>query len=135
MAELLKALSQALVETVAAAEAGVVRVDARRRRGASGIVWSADGVIVTASHVVERDHDIQIGLVGGKSASATLLGRDNSTDLAVLRSDVRGLAAPDWAEPEPLAAGGLVLALGRPADQSLATLATIPAPDEPCTTP
>ena len=47
MAEVLKALSAALVETVAAAEAGIVRVDARRRLGASGIVWSADGVIVT----------------------------------------------------------------------------------------
>jgi len=135
MAELLKALSQALVQTVAAAEAGVVRVDARRRLGASGIVWSADGVIVTASHVVERENDIQIGLAGGKTASAALVGRDPGTDLAVLRADTRGLAAPAWAEPEALAAGGLVLALGRPDTKVLATLGIISAVDEPWTTP
>ena len=135
MAELLKALSQALVETVAAAEAGVVRVDARRRLGASGIVWSEDGVIVTASHVVERDDDIQIGLAGGKVATATLLGRDPGTDLAVLRADARGLAAPAWTEPDALAAGGLVLALGRPDTKVLATLGIISAVDEGWTTP
>jgi len=135
MPELLKALSAALVETVAAAEAGVVQVDARRRLGASGIIWSADGVIVTASHVVEREHDIRIGLAGGQTSNATLLGRDNGTDLAVLRADARGLKAPAWAEPEALAAGGLVLSLGRPADKLLATLGIISALDEGWTTP
>jgi S1-C subfamily serine protease len=135
MAEILKAVSQALVEIVAAADAGVVRVDARRRLGASGIVWSADGVIVTANHVVERDHDIQIGLSGGKSAAASLLGRDNGADLAVLRTDARGLAASAWAEPDALAAGGLVLALGRPGNKLLATLGIISALDEGWTTP
>ena len=135
MAEVLKALSAALVETVAAAETGVVRVDARRRLGASGIVWSEDGVIVTASHVVERDRDIQIGLAGGQTVSAALLGRDTAADLAVLRASARGLTALPWAEPEALAVGGLVLALGRPADNLLATLGIISALDEPWTTP
>src|SRR6266849_4825935 len=108
MADVLKAVSEALVETVAAAEAGVVRVDARRRLGASGIVWSDDGVIVTASHAVERDRDIQIGLAGGQTAAATLLGRDGGLDLAVLRAQAGGLKAPRWAEPDNLAVGGLV---------------------------
>ena len=135
MPEVLKALSAALVETVAAAEAGVVRVDARRRLGASGIVWSEDGVIVTASHVFERDRDIQIGLPGGQTVSAALLGRDNATDLAVLRANARGLKAIQWTEPDALAVGGLVLALGRPGDKLLATLGIISALDEPWTTP
>ena len=135
MAEVLKAVSDALVETVAAAEAGVVRVDARRRLGASGIVWSEDGVIVTASHAVERERDIQIGLAGGKTATAALLGRDSGADLAVLRADARGLKAPQWAEPDALAVGGLVLALGRPGDKLLATLGIISALDEGWTTP
>ena len=135
MAEVLKAVSEALVETVAAAQAGVVRVDARRRLGASGIVWSADGVIVTASHVVERDHDLRVGLPNGQTASASLVGRDNAADLAVLRAEARGLAAPEWAEPESIAAGGLVLALGRPGDKILATLGIVSAFDEAWTTP
>jgi S1-C subfamily serine protease len=135
MSEVLKAVSEALVATVAASESGVVRVDARRRLGASGIVWSVDGVIVTASHVVERDRDIQIGLAGGKTATASLLGRDGGADLAVLRADARGLTAPQWAEPDNLAVGGLVLALGRPGDKLLATLGIISARDEGWTTP
>ncbi len=135
MSEVLQAVSKALVETVAAAESGVVRVEARRRLGASGIVWSGDGVIVTASHVVERDHDIQIGPAGSQTATARLLGRDASLDLAVLRADARGLKALPWAEPESLAAGGLVLALGRPGDKLLATLGIISALDEGWTTP
>jgi S1-C subfamily serine protease len=135
MSEVLKSVSDALVETVAAAEAGVVRVDARRRLGATGIVWSEDGVIVSASHTVERDRDIQIGLAGGKTATATLLGRDAGADLAVLRTDARGLKAPQWAEPDDLAVGGLVLALGRPGDKLLATLGIISALDEGWTTP
>ena len=135
MAEVLKALSAALVETVAAAEAGVVRVDARRRLGATGIVWSEDGVIVTASHVVERDHDIQIGLADGQTSSATLLGYYKALDLAVLRASAHGLTALPWTEPEALAVGGLVLALGRPAGKLLATLGIISALDEPWTTP
>lgn len=135
MAEVLKAVSEALVETVAAAEAGVVRVDARRRLGASGIVWSEDGVIVTANHVVERDHDIQVGLAGGQSVAATLLGRDAGADLAVLRAEARGLKAPAWSEPDSLAVGGLVLALGRPGDKLLATLGIISALDDGWTTP
>jgi S1-C subfamily serine protease len=135
VAEVLKAVSEALVETVAAAEAGVVRVDARRRLGASGIVWSEDGVIVTANHVVERDHDIQVGLAGGQSVAATLLGRDAGADLAVLRAEARGLKAPAWSEPDSLAVGGLVLALGRPGDKLLATLGIISALDDGWTTP
>ena len=135
MADVLQAVSAALVETVAAAEPAVVRVDARRRLGATGIVWSSDGVIVTAAHVVERDHDIAIGLAGGQTAPATLLGRDGAIDLAVLRTEARGLRAPAWAEPGDLAVGGLVLALGRTSDRLLATLGIISALDEGWTTP
>ncbi len=135
MSDVLKAVSQALQETVAAAEPGVVRVDARRRLGATGIVWSDDGVIVTAAHVVERDRDIQIGLAGGQTAPAALLGRDGALDLAVLRAQVHGLKAPRWAEPVSLSVGGLVLALGRPGDKLLATLGIVSALDDAWTTP
>src|SRR5436190_2216886 len=62
MSGLLSSVSEALAAVVAAAETGVVRVDGRRRLGASGIVWSADGVIITSSHAVERDSDLHIGL-------------------------------------------------------------------------
>ena len=44
---------------------GVVTVDARRRLPASGVVWSADGLIVTASHVVRRDENITVSFGDG----------------------------------------------------------------------
>ena len=54
MTQVLTSLSDALAETVATGGSSVVRVEARDRVPASGIVWP-EGVIVTAHHVVERD--------------------------------------------------------------------------------
>ena len=55
MSDVLSTLSDGLAAAVETAGQSVVRVDARQRMSASGIVWSADGLIVTAHHVVERD--------------------------------------------------------------------------------
>src|SRR5258707_15662008 len=91
MSDVLVNVSNALADAVATAGQSVVRVEARRRLPASGFVWSADGVIVTAHHIVERDENITIGLPNGDKVSASLVGRDPSTDLAVLRADAKGL--------------------------------------------
>src|SRR5437762_1377922 len=127
MPEVLQNLSNALADTVASAGTGVVRVEARKRIPATGIVWSADGVIVTAHHVVERDENITVGLPDGKSVSAKLVGRDPSTDLAVLRTEGGGLTTVAQANYDSLRVGHLVLALGRPGDQVLATLGIVSA--------
>jgi S1-C subfamily serine protease len=125
MADALSSLSEALVGAVDAASPSIVRVEARRRLPASGIVWSADGVIVTSNHVVERDEGIEIGLHGGQVVSATLVGRDPSTDIAVLRADSKGLTAAAWSDDARV--GHLVLALGRPGPQVQATLGVVSA--------
>jgi len=125
--EVLSNLSDALAATVAAASSGVVQVGGRRRLPASGIVWSADGVIITAHHVVEHDDNISVGLPDGQAATATLVGRDPTTDLAVLRAQARGLTPPTWAEPDSLRVGHLVLALGRPGQTVRATLGIVSA--------
>ena len=135
MTEVLSSLSEALASTVAGASSGVVRVDARRRLPASGIVWSADGVIVTAHHVVERDDSIRVGLPDGQEAPATLIGRDPSTDLAVLRAGASGMRPASWAEPDSLRVGHLVLALGRPGETVRATLGIISALGDSWVTP
>ena len=56
----------------------------------TGIVWSADGVIVTADHVVEREEGIEVLLPGGESVKAELIGRDPSTDVAALIFNTHG---------------------------------------------
>ena len=91
MTELLSELSQALVKTVEAAGAGVVRVETRRRLPASGIVWSPDGVVVTANHIVERDDDLRVGLADGRTVPARLAGG------AVLRLNQYVALAADYA--------------------------------------
>jgi S1-C subfamily serine protease len=135
MTELLSTLSEELVKTVEAVGAGVVRVEARRRLPASGIVWSPDGVVVTASHVVERDDDIRVGLPDGRAVPARLAGRDPGTDLAVVRAGVNHLTPPAWADPDQLRVGTLALALGRPGQKVLATLGILSALDDAWRTP
>jgi S1-C subfamily serine protease len=127
MAEVLRQLSNDLAATVETAGAALVRVDARRRMPASGIVWSADGIIVTSNHVVERDDNITIGLPNGESVNAALLGRDPSTDVAVLRVNGAALTPVNWTETADVKVGHLVLALGRPGRRVQATLGVISA--------
>jgi serine protease DegQ len=106
-------LSERLADLAEDAGRSVVRVEARRAP-ASGVVWSPDGVVVTANHNVEWDEHVEVGLADGRSPRADLVGRDPSTDLAVLRLDASGLPAPAWAEPDSLRAGHLVLSVSRP---------------------
>ena len=131
MTQVLENLSDELAATVEAAGSSVVRVEARRRLPATGIVWSSDGIIVTAHHVVRRDENIGVGLPGGKGkvVSATLIGRDPTTDLAVLRAEVTNtdLVPPTWVEIEDLQVGHLVLALGRLGKTIQATLGIVSA--------
>ena len=127
MSNILTGLSDALAETVSTAGASVVRVEARDRLPASGIAWSSPGIIVTAHHVVERDENIIVGLPGGETVSAELVGRDPTTDLAVLRTPATGLAEPTWADPGDLGVGHLALALGRPGSNMRATLGIVGA--------
>ena len=51
MTQVLKTPSDAMASTVDISDSGVLRVEARRRLPASGIIWSSDGVVVTAHHV------------------------------------------------------------------------------------
>lgn len=139
MSEILKQFSDGLASAVETAGQAVVRVEARRRIPASGILWSADGLIVTAHHVVEQDDNIGIGLAGGQSLTATLVGRDPTTDLAVLRAKpaagLSTLVPPTLAQPDSLRVGHFVLALGRPGQRVMATLGVISALGDSWRTP
>jgi len=91
----------------------IVRVDAGHRFGGSGTAWSSD-LIVTASHVVERDEDIEIGLEGETTATATVVGRDESTNVALLRVTGATLAPLPFRDLQGARVGDFVLALARP---------------------
>lgn len=121
--------SESLADAVAHAGQSTVQVSARRRLGATGLVWSDDGLIVTADHVIQQVEQIIIGLPDGRDIAARLVGRDPSTDIAVLKADVSGLLAVERSEPETKV-GHLVLALGRPFNGSpMATMGIVSATD------
>lgn len=125
MASALTQLSDALAAAVEEAGKSVVRVEGRRRMAASGIMWRDDGIIVTANHVVKRDEGIGVGLPDGQKSQASVVGRDASTDLAVLRLDgATGVAAKLGENPQ---VGHLALALGRPGHTVQATLGIVSA--------
>jgi S1-C subfamily serine protease len=123
-ADPIAALSRRTAALAAASAPHVVRVDGRRRGPASGVVWSSDGLVVTAHHVVERDEELEVGLPSGETVAAELVGRDPSTDLALLRATATGLAAAPWSDEAP-ATGELVLALSRPGRSPRAALGLV----------
>lgn len=107
-------LSNALADAVDAVSQSVVRVDGGRRRQASGLVWSSDGLIVTSAHGLEREDGIELGLDSGETRQASLVGADLASDIALLRAEGGGWVTPERAPPESLRRGQLVLALSRP---------------------
>lgn len=128
----LAAFSDALADAVAEAGASIVRVEGRNRQPATGIVWAADGTIVTADHVVERDDDLRVGLPDGTTARARLVGRDPASDLAVLKVDAAGLVPIGRAGPGRV--GSLALIVARPGPDLMASLGTVSAVSGPLRT-
>src|ERR671920_588655 len=107
----LAALSDGMAAAVENIAASVVKVNGRRRRSGSGVVF-AQNKVLTASHVLEREEDLSVETADGKALTARFAGRDHSTDLAML--DVEGLdvdpATPAEAEAR---VGQISLAVGR----------------------
>jgi S1-C subfamily serine protease len=122
---ILRELSNALAGNIESLSPSIVRVEARKRLPATGIVWASDGVIVTSSHAV-RDENIRVGLANGEVVPARLLGRDQTTDLALLQAEA-SLVVPTWSDMDMVKIGHLVLAVGRPHRDLQATLGIVSA--------
>lgn len=109
----LEQLSTAMAEMVAVASRSVVAVRAGSARS-SGFAWRA-GLIVTCEEALPEDEDVQVSLPGGSTAQAAVVGRDASTDVALLRIDDNNSAqlAPITLDAAaPVQAGAIVLAVG-----------------------
>lgn len=121
-------LSEILAQAVAVAAPSVVRVDDGAYLTASGIIWSADGLIVATSHGIEQDDEISIILSDGTRHAAQLIGRDADTDIAVLRvdgvSDLPAIAR--HADGSTIKVGHLAVAVAFPGEVGLvATLGLV----------
>jgi S1-C subfamily serine protease len=105
----LQQLSDALAHVVDRAAPSVVAVHSTRSRS-SGFVWRP-GLIVTADEALDDEDDIAVVLPGGETAAAKLVGRDPTTDVALLRVDC-GHPPPVTLNSASLPAGALVWAVG-----------------------
>ncbi|GII84944.1 hypothetical protein Ssi03_29340 [Sphaerisporangium siamense] len=84
----------------------------------SGVILSTDGLILTNNHVVSgagNGGQVQVKFSDGKTASASIVGTDPTTDLAVVRaSGVSGLTKATLGDSDKLRVGDAVLAIGSP---------------------
>lgn len=79
----------------------------------SGVVWAADGTIVTDDHVVNGNKNVTVAFADGRRVGATVLAGDKVTDLAVVKADRAGLPAATFASVLP-PVGGTAIAIGSP---------------------
>ena len=124
----LSSLSADLSRIASAAAVNAVRVRARRGPSASGFVWRP-GFVVTAEEAIETDDHIEVTLADGTASTATLAGRDPSTDIALLRCDAALGTAPVAAPVAQLGQLALALGAGRHGPMTaLAMISTVSGP-------
>lgn len=122
--ELLTSLSDALAAAVDHVAPSIVRVDVHQRRSqGTGVVWTQDGLIVTADHVLERGEDVEVILADGKTLGAEIVGRDSDRDIGLLRIGANAL--PPITRGELPKVGHLVLAVGRLNERLMATMGLV----------
>ncbi len=81
----------------------------------SGVIVSPDGYILTANHVVADADEIQVAVSGNKNEfTAKVIGKDQATDIAVLKIQAENLPAITLADSDQLEVGDVVLAIGNP---------------------
>ena len=85
------------------------------QRGAgTGVIVSSDGYIVTNSHVIRDADEIRVRLEDGRNLSATVVGNDARSEIAVIRIDADGLTPAELGDSDELKVGQWVLAVGNP---------------------
>ena len=80
----------------------------------SGVILSEDGYIVTNNHVIDGADSLEVLLNDNSTYEARVIGTDESTDLALIKIDAKGLKAIKVGDSEALRLGEWVLAVGNP---------------------
>lgn len=80
----------------------------------SGVIVSSQGYILTNNHVVEAADQIEVALADGRKTTATIVGTDPETDLAVIKINLQNLPAITFGHSEHAKVGDVVLAIGNP---------------------
>ena len=123
--DLAQGLSAAFRRAARIIEPSVVHIDTVRtarnnpmmRTGGglgSGVVATEDGFILTNSHVVENASQLRVRLNDGREFAASVVGRDPTTDLAVVRIEASGLTPATFRDSDTVEVGDWVIAAGSP---------------------
>jgi S1-C subfamily serine protease len=124
----LQELSTALAGLVASTAPSITVVHSHRARS-SGFVWRP-GLIVTADEALSEEGEYAITLSGGDKVPAQVVGRDPTTDVALLRVD-RSDLRPVSLEATPVPVGALAVAIGAEAGTPTAALGVVSRSEGP----
>ena len=80
----------------------------------SGVIITTDGTIVTNNHVIDGATDIKVDLADKREFTAKLIGRDEKTDIAVLKIDASNLPTLAVGDSSKLQVGDVIFAIGDP---------------------
>ena len=80
----------------------------------SGVIFRADGYIVTNNHVIENAREIIVSLADGSTVNGQLVGTDEMTDIAVVKVDTQNLPAARFGNSDEIMVGEPVVAIGNP---------------------
>lgn len=98
------------------------------RAGGSGVILSEDGYIVTNNHVVDEATKLRVKLNDGRTFDAKVIGKDPTTDIALIKIDGKSLPTLPFGSSDALRLGEWVLAIGSPFDlQSTITAGIVSA--------
>ncbi len=87
----------------------------RPRQGSgSGVIYTADGYIVTNNHVVESADEVEVTLYDNRTFAATVVGTYEKSDIAVLKIETVDLPYIELADSDAVEVGEWVLAVGNP---------------------
>ena len=80
----------------------------------SGVIMSDEGYVVTNAHVIDNAESIRVELHDRRVYDAIEVGRDEISDIAVLKINASGLIPATWGDSEELQVGSIVWAIGSP---------------------
>ena len=106
----MQSLSDAISGLAERVSPSVVKVEMGRWAG-SGVVWDKEGHVVTANHVVGRRKSATVSLQDGRNLEAKIIGRDPTSDVALLKVDSDGLKPIEVGDSQAVKSGQFVLAL------------------------
>ena len=87
----------------------------------SGVIYTADGYIITNAHVIDGAQQITVTLNDGTSYSAKVIGSDSQSDVAVVKIDATGLTPAVLGDSDSVSIGETAIAVGNPSSLGITT--------------